>query len=178
VGVPYMGQERDASDLEAFSWFFASEYPQVVRLLTVVLHDAASAEDLAQDAFVRLHRNWDKISHYDSPEAWVRRVALNRAFSWRRREGRRRHLEVAATPPAAVVDAPSSEREDVLRAVRTLPPRDRALIALYHLEDRPLSEVAEVLGLRAGAAKVALHRARRRLAALLSDADDTEDVNP
>jgi RNA polymerase sigma-70 factor (ECF subfamily) len=61
----------------------------------------------------------------------------------------------------------------VLRAVRALPPRDRALVGLYHLEDRPLSEVAEVLGLREGAAKVALHRARRRLAELL-ESDDTE----
>jgi RNA polymerase sigma-70 factor (ECF subfamily) len=176
-----MGQERHATDLETFSWFFTSEYPQVVRLLTVVVHDAAAAEDLAQDAFVRLHRNWPKVSRYDSPEAWVRRVALNRAFSWRRREGRRHHLEVAASPRDPIVSGPSGERADVLRAVRALPPRDRALVALYHLEDRPLAEVAEVLGLAPGAAKVALHRARRRLAELLTDpADDadTHEVNP
>jgi RNA polymerase sigma factor (sigma-70 family) len=169
VGVPYMGQERDATDLDAFSWFFTSEYPQVVRLLTVVLHDAAAAEDLAQDAFVRLHRNWEKVSRYDSPEAWVRRVALNRAFSWRQREGRRRGLELAADPRQEAVPAPSADREDVLRAVRSLPPRDRALVALYHLEDRPLAEVAQVLDIRPGAAKVALHRARRRLAELLAE---------
>ncbi len=62
----------------------------------------------------------------------------------------------------------------MLRAVRSLPARDRALVALYHLEDRPLAEVAEVLGLRPGAAKVALHRARRRLADLLAE----QEVNP
>jgi RNA polymerase sigma-70 factor (ECF subfamily) len=175
MGVHDMGHATRTGDDESFAWFFTSEYPQVVRLLTVVLRDGAAAEDLAQDAFVRLHRNWEKVSRYDSPEAWVRRVALNRAFSWRRREGRRHHLELAASPPAEVVAVPSAEREDVLRAVRALPPRDRALVALYHLEDRPLTEVAEVLGLRPGAAKVALHRARRRLAELLND---TEDVTP
>ncbi len=173
MGVPHMGQERQATDLETFSWFFAAEYPQVVRLLTVVLHDGAAAEDLAQEAFVRLHRNWAKVSGYESPEAWVRRVALNRAFSWRRREGRRRHLEVAAAPPDDTSPGPGVDREAVLRAVRALPPRDRALVALYHLEDRPMAEVAEVLGLSPGAAKVALHRARQRLAALLSDSEVT-----
>ncbi len=177
MGVPDMGQERRTAELEAFSWFFTSEYPQVVRLLTVVVHDSGAAEDLAQEAFVRLHRNWDKVSHFDSPEAWVRRVALNRAFSWRRREARRPHLELAAAAPTATsggTSEPTADRADVLRAVRALPPRDRALVALYHLEDRPLAEVAEVLGLRPGAAKVALHRARRRLAELL----ETEDLTP
>ena len=176
MGVPDVGTHRVA-EADAFAWFFTSEYPQVVRLLTVVLHDDAAAEDLAQEAFVRLHRNWAKVAEYESPEGWVRRVALNRAFSWRRRESRRPRLELAASPGEDSVPAPTGEREDVLRAVRALPPRDRALVALYHLEDRPLAEVAEVLGMREGAAKVALHRARRRLAELLrdpaADADET-----
>jgi RNA polymerase sigma-70 factor (ECF subfamily) len=145
----------------------------VVRVLTVVLSDRAVAEDLAQEAFVRLFQHWSKVSRYESPEAWVRRVALNRAFSWRRREGKRPHLERVADAREERVSEPSASHVEVLRAVRALPPRDRALIALYHLEDRPLSEVADVLGLRPGAAKVALHRARRRLAQLLEN-EDTE----
>jgi RNA polymerase sigma factor (sigma-70 family) len=174
MGVHDMGHATRTSDDESFSWFFTSEYPQVVRLLTVVLHDAASAEDLTQDAFVRLHRHWAKVSRYESPEAWVRRVALNRAVSWRGREGRRRGLELAADPHREAEPVPTLDREDVLRAVRSLPPRDRALVALYHLEDRPLAEVAEVLGLSPGAAKVALHRARRRRADQLAE----QEVNP
>jgi RNA polymerase sigma factor (sigma-70 family) len=173
MSVPHVNHDQRTADLEAFSWFFSSEYPQVVRLLTVVLHDRAIAEDLTQEAFVRLYQRWSKISRYESPEAWVRRVALNRAFSWRRREGKRGQLERAADPGAELAVEPEAWRVDVLRAVRALPPRDRALVALYHLEDRPLSEVAEVLGMREGAAKVALHRARRRLAQLL-EIDDTE----
>jgi RNA polymerase sigma-70 factor (ECF subfamily) len=168
-----MGPDERTSDLEAYSWFFTSEYPQVVRLLTLVLNDRALAEDLAQEGFVRLYQNWSKVSRYESPEAWVRRVALNRAFSWRRREGKRRHLERVADAAGETAAEPTTVRVDVLRAVQALPPRDRALVGLYHLEDRPLSEVAGVLGLREGAAKVALHRARRRLAELL-ESDDTE----
>ncbi len=173
MSVPDMGHDQRTSDREAFSWFFTAEYPQVVRLLTVVMNDRALAEDLAQEAFVRLFQHWGKVSRYESPEAWVRRVALNRAFSWRRREGKRRHLERIADDTEDAAPEPLAGRVDVLRAVRALPPRDRALVALYHLEDRPMSEVADVLGLREGAAKVALHRARRRLAHLL-ETEDTE----
>ena len=169
-------RRASAEDEESFAWFFTSEYPQVVRLLGVVLADRAAAEDVAQEAFVRLHRHWDRISHYESPEAWVRRVALNRAFSWRRREQRRREREGRAPAWATASQsgpAGAEEADAVLRAVRRLSARDRALVGLYHLEDRPLDEVAAVLGISPNTAKVALHRARRRLAGLLSD----EEVN-
>lgn len=164
MGVQGMDQPQDLDDKESFAWFFTAQYPHVVRTLGVVVGDLGTAEELAQEAFVRLHRHWSRVCRFDNPEAWVRRVALNRAFSWRRREARRPALELAATrPPHTLVDR-TEERLDVLRAVRALPPRERALVALYHLEDRPLDEVAAVLGLSPGAAKVALHRARRRLA--------------
>ena len=162
-----------AKDEESFAWFFTSEYPQVVRLLTVVVTDPAAAEDVAQEAFIRLHRHWSRISRYESPEAWVRRVALNRAFSWRRREQHRRQGEERAPAWAEPRSEPSVDADHVLRAVRRLGPRDRALVGLYHLEDRPLGEVASVLGMSPDTAKVALHRARAKLAHLLrEEADD------
>ena len=168
MGTHDTGQPHAPDDDESFAWFFTAEYPHVVRLLGVVVRDRGTAEELAQDAFVRLHRHWSKVRRFDSPEAWVRRVALNRAFSWRRREARRSGDELAAADPPRRSDDQTEDQLDVLRAVRSLPPRDRALVALYHLEDRPLDEVATVLGITPGAAKVALHRARRRLAAHLS----------
>jgi RNA polymerase sigma-70 factor (ECF subfamily) len=173
-------RRRSAEDSpeESFAWFFTVEYPQVVRLLRVVLGDPGVAEDVAQEAFVRLDRHWERVSRYESPEAWVRRVALNRAFSWRRRELRRREGERAALRLDPTLDltettADPVEAAEVLRAVRRLVPRDRALVGLHHLEDRPLAEVAEVLGMSPNAAKVALHRARRRLAELLADVEVT-----
>jgi RNA polymerase sigma factor (sigma-70 family) len=155
-------------DDESFAWFFTAEYPSVVRLLGVVVRDSGTAEELAQEAFIRLYRHWGRVRRFDSPEAWVRRVALNRAFSWRRREARRPALELAAAGHPGASDERTDDHLEVIRAVRSLPPRDRALVALYHLEDRSLDEVATVLGLTPGAAKVALHRARQRLAAQLS----------
>lgn len=167
-----MGHRHAQNDDGASTWFFTAEYPQVVRLLTVVVREPAAAEDLAQEAFIRLHRNWSRISRYESPEAWVRRVALNLAFSWRRRERRRPALEQTNEP---LMKNPGREdlRVDIRRAVTELPKRERALIALYHVEDRPISEVAEVLGMSPGAVKVGLHRARARPATLLQDREIT-----
>lgn len=163
-----MGHQGVEDELEDFTWFFTAEYPQVVRLLRLVLRDAGAAEDLAQEAFVRLHRRWAKISTYDSPEAWVRRVALNLAFSWRRREARRPVLERTTVVGQGSDAEASLDQLDLRRAVRALPQRQRALIALYHLEDRPIAEVADLLCMSPGAVKVGLHRARARLADQLS----------
>jgi len=61
------------TDAEAFAWFFAAEYPRVVRSLSHLVR-REDAEDVAQEAFARLHQHWAKVSHYDQPEAWVRRI--------------------------------------------------------------------------------------------------------
>jgi RNA polymerase sigma factor (sigma-70 family) len=154
----------------AFAWFFRAEYPQVVRTIALVLREPAAAEDVAQEAFLRLHLHWSKVYRYDRPDAWVRRVALNLAASHARREGRRGRLErlsVTASTVAVSADplAHSADPTDRVRdALLTLPHKQRALVVLYYYEDRPLTEAGELLGLTAGSAKVALHRARRRLA--------------
>jgi len=172
MGVSHMSKAEGVGDEDSFAWFFTAEYPHVVRLLSVVLRDRAAAEDVAQEAFVRLYRHWAKVSRYEAPEAWVRRVALNCAFSVRRREARRVDREAMVDPfGGSGLRGPDTERTDIVRAIRKLPPRDRALIGLYHLEDRPVADVADLLGMRAGAVKVALHRARRRLAVLLTEAE-------
>ena len=169
----------------AFAWFFRAEYPQVVRTVALVLRNPAAAEDVAQEAFMRLHLHWSKVYRYDRPDAWVRRVALNLAASHARREGRRARLErLSVTSSSAARDADLSERsadasDRVRDALLSLPHKQRALVVLYYYEDRPLTEAGELLGLTPGSAKVALHRARRRLAlgltgtSSLFDAPDT-----
>lgn len=154
----------------AFAWFFRAEYPQVVRTVALVLRNPAAAEDVAQEAFLRLHLQWSKVYRYDRPDAWVRRVALNLAASHARREGRRARLErLSVTSSPAAGDSGLPERladpaDRVRDALLTLPHKQRALVVLYYYEDRPLTEAGELLGLTPGSAKVALHRARRRLA--------------
>lgn len=163
--------ERD----EGFTSFFRSEYPSLVRTLYLVVHDRELARDLAQDAFVQLFARWRRISHYERPEAWVRRIGIRMAVRAASRERVRprleRELDFGTLPRPIDLD--------VVRAIEHLPPSQRAAVALFYLEDRPVSEVAEVLGCSEVTAKVHLHRARKRLAEVLGDKEqvrETEDV--
>jgi RNA polymerase sigma-70 factor (ECF subfamily) len=148
-----------------FDQVFRAEYPKLVRLLTVTCTDGDVAADLAQDAFVQLHRHWDDVSGYDDPSAWLRRVALNRAANHRRGRARRSSFlrrsgrEVA---PGGTEDTVADV--DLWRALAGLTPRQRAVVALHHLDDRPVAEVADLLGLAPGTVKSHLHDARRALA--------------
>jgi RNA polymerase sigma factor (sigma-70 family) len=168
---PAVVSERDVE----FTSFFRAEYPALVRTLCVVLHDRERAQDVAQDAFVQLFARWRRISHYERPDAWVRRVAIRMAVRTARRERLRPQLEreLEAAPLARPLDI------DLLRAIHQFPASQRAAVALFYLEDRPVSEVAEILACTEVTAKVHLHRARKRLADLLGEERseaETEDV--
>ena len=162
--------ERD----ESFTTFFRSEYPSLVRTLFLVVHDRELARDIAQDAFIQLFARWRRISHYDRPEAWVRRVGIRMAVRASARERVRprleRELDFATLPNPVDID--------LVRAIGRLPASQRAAVALFYLEDRPVSEVAEVLACSDVTAKVHLYRARKRLAELLGDkaAEEATDV--
>ena len=162
------GRRQRTEDEESFSWFFAGEYPQLVRTLSHLVR-REDAEDISQEAFARLHQRWAKISRYERPDAWVRRVAINLALSLAKREGRRRERETCAARLTTEGPSPEAVDADVLTAIRTLPTRDQALIVLFYFEDRPVAEAAEILRISPAAAKVSLHRARARLAERLNE---------
>ena len=65
----------------SFEQFYERELRSVIGLAYALSGSRSAAEDLAQDAFVAAHRNWEKISQYDKPEAWVRRVVANLSVS-------------------------------------------------------------------------------------------------
>jgi RNA polymerase sigma-70 factor (ECF subfamily) len=156
----------------AFAVLFQAEYPALVRSMYFIVHDREHARDLAQDAFVQLFTRWRRVSHYERPDAWVRKVAVRMAVRSIRRDRLRRQLEheVDVLPERGGVDL------DVLRAIGKLPGSQRAAIVLFYLEDRPVAEVADILSCSEVTAKVHLHRARRRLAELLGDDDSREDA--
>lgn len=156
-----------------FEAFFASEYVRVVRTVFLVVHDQAQAEELAQDAFVQLLGRWSRIAMYEQPGAWVRRVAIRMAVRAAKRERARRVLERRAAPMSIVPDLPLP-RKEVLDAVRSLPTQQRAAVVLHYFEDRPVAEIADVLGCAPATARVHLHKARTRLAALLDE--EVDDV--
>jgi len=154
-----------------FEWFFRTEYRPVLRTVLLVVRDLGRAEDITQEAFVQVLGHWKRISRYERPGAWVRRVAIRLAVRAARRERLRASLERAARAPAEEA-APDL---DVARAIAHLSPIQRACVVLYYFEDRPLAEVSDITGLGESAVKVALHRARRRLAEFIGE-EVAEDV--
>lgn len=162
----------NVADFEAF---FDAEYPRLVTLLTAVCGHRSSAEELAQEAMLRAHQKWGRISRYQLPGAWLRRVAINLAHnhSARRRTERRLLVELAGArrPSSAAVSA-RCEADEFWTTVRQLPRRQAAAIALHYLEDRPVTEVAEILGCAEGTAKAHLHKGRANLARLIENPKD------
>lgn len=151
-----------------YSAFFRREFGPVLRTVELMLRDHGRAEELTQDAFVQLLLHWPKVSSYERPDAWVRRVAIRLALRSLRRE--RLWLLVRGGLLPKDPDRPS--RFDIGSAIRQLSGSQRAAIVLHYYEDRPTAEVASILGCSESTARVHLHHARKRLAQLLGEDDD------
>lgn len=157
-----LGDRGDAD----FDALFLHEFPRVARTLHHIVGDRARAEELTQDAFLELVRNWRTVSDYDRPDLWLRRVAIRKAQRERHRGWRRTELERVAAPPTTV-DAPPTPHPEVLAAVRRLAPGQRTVVVLFYFEDRPMSEIAQILDIKESTGWSQLHTARRHLAAAL-----------
>jgi len=154
-----------------YTAFFRAEFTAVTRTAYLVLHDRDAAEDVAQDAFTQLHLNWAKISTYERPDAWVRRIAIRMAVRDVRRHRLLDTLLGRLIPPRQE----HGSDLDLAEALRHLPPQQRAAVALHYYEDLPLTEVAQILGCSHATAKVHVFKARRRLAALLGESHGEGD---
>lgn len=155
---------RDTALAESYEWFFKEHYPRVVRAVHLVVHNPELAADATQDAFAHTLRNWRRVSRYDRPDAWVRRVAMRAAIKAARRDRMRSLLESTLEEPTAA----KSRDLDLMREVRALPPLQRASVALFYYEDLSVSDISDILGCSSATVKVHLHRARKKLANALN----------
>jgi RNA polymerase sigma-70 factor (ECF subfamily) len=159
----------DASS-EAFEDFYSAEYSAVVGLAYALSGSRSGAEDIAQEAFLAAHRDWQRIGRYDQPGAWVRRVVANLSVSaFRRRVAEAKALARAAIGERTVLPDLGSADPDFWTAVRALPRRQAQVIALFYLEDRSIAEVAEILDMTTGTVKRHLHDGRLTLARRLRE---------
>ena len=150
-----------------YTWLFRVHFPAVLRTVYLITHDRARAEEVTQDAFIKLLQKWRTVSQYEYPEAWVRQVAVRMAIRQARRESVRGSVE--ARGQAAEVGVGAVPDVDLALAVRSLAPMQRAAVVLYYLEDRPVAEIAHLLQVSESTVKQHLHRARQRLAELLHE---------
>jgi RNA polymerase sigma-70 factor, ECF subfamily len=150
---------------ESFSSFYESNYHAVVALAYALTGRPAVAEELAQDAFLVAHRNWARVSGYDLPGAFVRRVVSNMAVSFTRRlaaEARALSRLAARSPGWSTPLEPTDA--DFWRSVRSLSRRQSQVLALRYLEDLPDDEIARILGCSTATVRVHLHNGRAALA--------------
>lgn len=151
---------------DTFDTLFRREFGPITRTAYLVVGDWEVAREIAQDAFVQALRHWHKVQGLESPGGWVRRVAIRDAVRARGRDDRRRVLHSYRSREP---DRPETVALDVRRALLTLPRQQRAVIALHYLDDRPVAEIAALLGCSHGTVKTHLTRGRQALAALLGE---------
>jgi RNA polymerase sigma-70 factor (ECF subfamily) len=161
------GQLAPPATADGFDALYRREYRGIRALAWALTGDAGAAEDITQEAFLRAHLRWDVVSAYDEPGAWVRRVAINLATSVLRRRTRElRALVRIHAQQRTDWEMPEADRE-FWAAVRALPRRQAAVIALHYYEDLPVSDIAAVLDIAPGTVKAHLHKGRLSLAKAL-----------
>ena len=148
-----------------FEAFYLQEYASVVKLAYALSGSRSGAEDIAQEAFLRAYRDWERVGSYEHQAAWVRRVAANLATSGlRRRLVEARALARLAGRREPALDLLSASNAEFWRAVRALPQRQAQAVALFYLEDLSVAQTAVVLDCAEGTVRAHLAKARRTLA--------------
>lgn len=162
-------QAGSASDLEAL---FRAHWPRAYRAAYLVVHDAAGAEDVAQEAFLAAVRALDRFDSRRPFGPWLHRIVVNRAIDWARARALRREVgaaeAVAAAPAPEAGHVAARPSEDVLAALASLTPDHRAVIVLRYLLEYSPGEISRILELPRGTVNSRLRRGLDSLQGLIA----------
>lgn len=150
---------------DAFAATVAEHYPGLVRRLTAVLHDADAAADVAQEAYLRAYRAWDRFDGTDA-RAWLHTIGLRLAFNEQRRRRRWGWFRSRGTPTTALRPADV----DLHQALRGLRPEHRAALLLSVVDGYTQAEVAAMLDVAPGTVASWVSRSKAHLREALTDA--------
>jgi RNA polymerase sigma-70 factor (ECF subfamily) len=158
----------------SFEAFFQAEYARLARALYLVTGDPVEAEDLAQEAMVRVYERWDRLSIGEPPVGYLYRTALN----LHRSRGRRlavRMRRAARLSPASDPLSAADDRDELGRMLSSLPETQRAALVLVEWLGMSAEEAAPALGIEPVSVRVRVSRAK---AALRERAGRTNDERP
>lgn len=162
-------------DPPTFDEVYAAHYADLTVQLYAYFGDRQEAQDVVQEAFCRALTRWKRVSRYEDPVAWIRRVAWNLAVSrWRRTRTALGFLR-RQSPVELHADGPSPDRVALVAALSELPGNHRRALVLHYLADMSVAEVALREGVAEGTVKSWLHRGRAALAARLNLTENTGD---
>jgi RNA polymerase sigma-70 factor (ECF subfamily) len=153
-------QNGSVSDLEAL---FRAHWPRAYRAAYLVVHDAAAAEDIAQEAFLAAVRALDRFDRRRPFAPWLHRIAVNRAIDWARARELRREVELVE-PAGAPLHEPSDEAKPLAAGLASLSPEHRAVIVMRYLLEYTPGEIADLLEVPRGTVNSRLRRGLDRLA--------------
>ena len=142
-----------ASDKSALKELFQQHYKPVCKTIFRFIRDQSTVEDLAQEVFIRFWEKREKINITSSLSAYLRRMAINEALGYLRRN--KRFEEEELTPDISSGSDSSAEeaylhtelQESVTAAINTLPPKCRAVFQLSRYEELTYKEIAEKMGI-------------------------------
>jgi RNA polymerase sigma-70 factor (ECF subfamily) len=148
------------------------EAANLVRLARFFVDDRDAAEDLVQEAFIRLARSAGRITNRESAPAYMRSIVLNLARDNNRRglvSLRHRPASEPEGPPIDELVAEKADQQRVIDALRDLPHRQRDTLVLRYYLDSGVSEIARTLGISVNSVKTHLQRGLRALGAALGE---------
>jgi RNA polymerase sigma-70 factor, ECF subfamily len=175
-----------AGSVSNFEALFREHWPRAHRTAFLIVHDAAAAEDIAQEAFLSAIRALDRFDRRRPFGPWLNRIVVNRAIDWARARALRSEVGAETVGDVSLLDrsreaieaseAGSAQpaggnpySDDVVAALRTLAPEQRAVIVLRYLLEYTPTEIARALELPRGTVNSRLRRALDRLGGNLGE---------
>jgi RNA polymerase sigma-70 factor, ECF subfamily len=156
--------------IPGFEEFFEAEHVRLARALYLLTGSAAEADELTQEAMVRVYERWDRVGQMGSPQGYLFRTALNLHRSRVRWLATRAREILQATPspdPAEVAES----RDSLARALASLPTGQRGAVVLVEWLGMDPQEAATALGIKPGSVRARLSRAKAALRRMLEDED-------
>ncbi|MEY9888931.1 RNA polymerase sigma-70 factor (sigma-E family) [Catenulispora sp. MAP12-49] len=163
-----------AADEAEFREYMAARWPALVRTAYLLTGDRHSAEDLAQTALEKAAVAWGKVRRADNADAYVRRILVNTHLA---RFRRKRVVEILDTETPEVPSTDSAQqialRDELLKALATLPKRQCAVVVLRYWEDLTEAQTAAILGCSVGTVRSQAFKAlaKLRVSPLLRESD-------
>lgn len=168
------GQATTTTTSDRLADLHREHYRSLVRLAYLLLGNQALAEEVVQDAFVKLQLRWGGLRHVDKAPAYLRSVVLNGARSALRhrkvvdRYDARRTAEPASVSPESAAMA-AFDHDQIVAAMRRLPDRQREALALRYYLDLSEADMARAMDVSPGSVKTHVHRGLAGLARLLEE---------
>jgi RNA polymerase sigma factor (sigma-70 family) len=147
AGQRPIGAEAEAEEPRTFERFFREEAARLFRALYLITGHRDEAEDIVQEAFLKTWERWERVRAMDDPAGYLYRIALNSYRSRYRRAVRAARHAIGRSEPRDAF-AQIDQRDEVARALRSLPPRRRAAVILTEFLGYSASEAAEPLGVK------------------------------